>query len=179
MAGINNISRALWEKSFPPVQQRALRGMGQIFLSAYKKATDSVTSSTVLVPDSELFIPIVPAGVPFCVTAYLVTTCAAAGNIKMDMNNSTGVLGLMSIQSIFSNAAGAQTPGALQVALNGGANGGTTNVNIAVSLTGVIQLATPGQIGIQFAQQASSGTATTVGPGSYFYLEPMDAVEFV
>ena len=178
MAGITNISRALWEKSFPPIQQRALRGMGSVFFSAYKKNTDSVTSSTALVADSELFLPMLPAGVPFGVTAYLITTCAAAGNVNIDLNNSTGVLGVMSIQTSFINAAGAVTAGALQTALNTGSNGGTTNVNIAVSMTGVIQLATPGQIGLRFAQQASSATATTTGPGSFIYLEALDVDQF-
>lgn len=150
-----------------------MQGAFQNALSIVKEATDTVTSSTTLVADSELILPYVPAGVPYLFTGQLITTCAAAGNIKMDLSAGTGTISYMQITSAFANAAGAITQGALQVALNGGANGGTTNITISVQLAGVIMLATPGSLGLKFAQQASSATGTTTGPGSFLLLESL------
>lgn len=85
----------------------------QNYLSIVKEATDSVTSSTTLVKDSELILPYVPANIPFNFSGYLITTCAAAGNIKLDLNAGTASIAYMSILSAFANAAGTSTVGAI------------------------------------------------------------------
>lgn len=174
MAGMSASTRQQHLKSFPPSQQRAIAGATQAYVSAYKKAATSITSSTTLAADSELVIAQVQANVPYSLSALLnLSAMAAAGNVKFDFSASTAVVQTMVLSTQFYTSAGVVTQGAIATALTTAVDGGTSAIQIAGLLSGVVVFSSPGSFGMRFAQKASSATATVVDVNSFLLLEPI------
>jgi hypothetical protein len=145
-----------------------------------KTSNQSVTSSTTLVNDSALVLPML-ASVTYELTAQLFYIGNDTGDIKVTFTQPTG--STLSWGPI----------GASQAAVTGSATAGTgewwgTNVNTTASPTTsmpmggstsdlhmvirgiVVVSATAGNLQLQWAQNTSNGTATTVKAGSWMSL---------
>lgn len=145
-----------------------------------KASNQTVTSSTVLVNDSELAVTLT-AGYTYRISLGLIANGATAGDIKLAWAITSGTMTMVGAR--LSTGPGASTTttadttarvSAAQTSLTLAVSYGTdgtlqAGINeelmIAVTVTGVLTL--------QWAQNASSATATTVGSGSYIVATPI------
>lgn len=145
-----------------------------------KSADESVTSSTTLQDDNELLISLA-AGKTYCIEAFILASGAAAGDIKIAWAR-TGTLNHTGARfcegpganttDVTAAAAAATTVGvtranggnALTTANSYGVDGAAVS---AIREQFVIQSAVTGTLTLQWAQNASSGTATLVRAGSW------------
>jgi hypothetical protein len=133
-------------------------------LAAYKATTQSVTSSTTLVNDSNLFLSMAANSV-YVVQADLLFGGGSAGNIKYTFTVPSGASGGFGIIQY-------STGGTFQAFTSSA----WTNTNTAQAsspaqpawLSGLLITSTvPGSLQLQWAQNASNATATTMGAYSY------------
>lgn len=146
-------------------------------LFARKTATESVTSNTTVQADDHLFVTL-EANSTYVLDMWLNGTGADAGDLKYNFTYPSGT----------SVAAGAATyntasTGAAPVINSlGSASDGTSptidftagtiaGVSISVIVRGLVVVgATAGNLALQWAQNSSNGTATTLDAGSYLML---------
>lgn len=139
-----------------------------------KTSDESVTSSTTLQNDDELFIPVV-ASATYIMTSMIVYRAAATPQIKINWTVPAGGTMLW-------------TPGSLDSAVTAGFNGninkaiydlsvaptlgcGGAAQSIVATPSGVITTSsTAGNLQFQWAQFASNATATVVKAGSWIHL---------
>jgi hypothetical protein len=142
-----------------------------------RTSPQSVTSSTTLVNDNTLFIPM-PAGTSWFYAGFLSVTGAAigTGDIKVALTGPSGATGLVEAFGFNTSAAGPLSGSpvrGLGSAITVGVNGGSAS---PVILIGSVTIgATPGNLQLQFAQNSSSATSTTVGTGSILAAWPTPA----
>lgn len=138
-----------------------------------KASTESVTSSTVLQDDNELLFAI-GANEIWEFEFYLRVDGATGGDFKAHVNGPAGVAGSF---AVFGPQSGATTfdnhtvLNEADVSIGGGSapTPGTLGANlfVMVLVKGVVEAgATPGNVTLQWAQRASSGTATRIAAGS-------------
>lgn len=136
-----------------------------------KASAQSVTSSTTLVDDDELSFP-VGANETWVVNLYLFIDGATSGDIKATVVGPSGssgrssVIGSGSNATTFENTTFNNQSNALGTAPPAGTLG-TGNITVVHMAAAVVVGGTPGDIVLQWAQNASSGTATRVLDGSY------------
>jgi hypothetical protein len=172
MANQTYTSRQQFLKGFPPLQQRAILGATQAYLSAIKTTAKSYTSNITVAPDPELLIPQVQANVPYKLTMVLqITASAAAGGLQLDFNAGTATISTIGIVTQFFTVAGVVTQSAPAVALSTAVTGGTAAIQTVAYASGVVVFATTGSFGLDLAQAGSSGTATVVDVNSTLLLE--------
>lgn len=133
-----------------------------------KSADESVTSSTTLQDDDELFFAVTASSI-WVANFYLAHEAATAGDIKYEVTVPSGATGFIQIigmdpTTVASIRALASTApiGGLAIGGLGAGTLGCSLVSVSVSVS-----ATPGDVKLQFAQQSSSGTATTIKAGSF------------
>src|SRR3990172_13103700 len=148
---------------------------------AYKTADQSVTSSTALVDDTHLTVAL-PAAGTYVVTATFLASGAAAGDVKVawaytgtltagyrggqgPSSASTDALAATSAGTVRSAAAG-NTAATVTASTPYGVDG--TNWS-CVQESGVVVVSTTGNLKVQWAQNASSATATIMRAGSLLW----------
>jgi len=145
-------------------EQGALRKFVGINHAARKAAVQTVTSSTVFVNDDTLFVEL-PVG-EHLFDIYAPMTCAAAGNIKMQFV-AAGGLAVSAIKATATLGLDATAPTLLDItALSSSVNGGTSTAWTQLNIRGSVFVTAQGILQFQWAQQASSVTATTIRAGS-------------
>jgi hypothetical protein len=146
----------------------AAAGGGATILSVIKSADQSVTSNTSPVNDSQLKFA-VAANEKFLFQVWLYTTSANSTPCMVyTASGPSGSTVVWSPPDVYTSAGG--------TANSTGATGGTTlthfvdgNTRIAVMFGTITNGSTAGDLQIQWAQNTSSATATTVKAGSYIY----------
>ena len=137
----------------------AIRGVAP--LTAYKATGQTVTSSTTLVNDSDLFLTIAANGV-YVVQAAILVTGSSGGNFKYTWTIPSGANGNMSsLQENTSSTLVNDGPSAWTATVTGSASQGFWLYGLLVNSS------TAGTLQLQWAQNASNGTGTTVGAYSY------------
>lgn len=152
-----------------------------------KQSTQTVSASAVLVNDAELVVTLT-AGKTYLITARLVCGVTAAGDIQVAWTR-TGTLNQVGARhctgpsinttDVSGTAAAAVTVGvlrrsgghALTTGVNYGVDGTSTS---AIEETFIIQAVATGNLQMQWAQNAASGTSTVVA-GSYLIAEVIAA----
>lgn len=137
---------------------------------ALKTGTESVTSSTTLQNDDQLFLP-VAANAKYALEGFIAYTADAAGDLKRDFTGPSGTT--MSYANFGANAGGLTEYDVVMASLSDvtrvlGGNGAT-----AMCFQPKGYVATGGSSGIlqfRFAQNVSSGVATSVLVGSWIKL---------
>ena len=130
-------------------------------LAAYKANSQSVTSSTTLVNDNDLFLAI-PANGVYVIQGAILVTGASAGNIKYTFTIPSGASGNMS--SLQENTSGTLVldgPGVWTATITGDAAQGIWLYGLLVNSS------TAGTLQLQWAQNGSNATPTTVAAYSY------------
>jgi len=133
-------------------------GLGNV---AYTTSDFSVTSSTTLTNVTGLTYTVASGG-KYRFQAMLFTTCGASGGVKVAMSGTataTLIIGLV-------EALGAQYEAWQFTALDEAE--GETAIDFAVRIDGYITVNAGGTLTVQFAQNASNGTASFVLAGSWF-----------
>jgi len=136
-------------------------GVGNV---AYTTSDFSVTSSTTLANVTGLTYTVASGG-KYRFQAMLFTTCGASGGVKVAMSGTataTLIIGLV-------EALGAQHEAWQFTALDEAE--GETAIDFAVRIDGYITVNAGGTLTVQFAQNASNGTASVVKAGSWFEVE--------
>lgn len=138
-----------------------------------KQAAQSVTSSTTLVDDDTLWVPL-EADATYLVTLTLAVTGATAGDVKTAWTIPSGATG----QRACLGLAGASTSATASDASNRSTTwtasvpyGVTTTASTVMEDGTITTAAAAGVLRLQWAQNASSGTATIVEAGSYLQVE--------
>lgn len=131
-------------------------------LAAYKSVDQSVTSSTTLVNDNTLFIPVLASATyDFKLFLNYEGSTQGASDLKFAWTGPTGFGMQYQLNGI--QTTGAWTSGFLR-----GISGGTLGTNgagnkFAATMIGTVTTSTtPGTLQFQWAQNTSSGTATIV-----------------
>lgn len=135
-----------------------------------KAADESVTSSNTLQNDDELALA-VAANTTYVFEAFLAYTAGTTGDFKAAVTFPAGATCFASVQrtdgSTWSEAAGAQVSSGS--AISGGGLG--TTIPTLQLWRGVLMVGgTAGNLQVQFAQNVSNGTATTMKAGSVLRL---------
>lgn len=139
---------------------------------AWKTATESVTSSTTLQNDDELFLPLEPF------STYLVLVClAAAGptgaDIQVAYTVPTGAQGRR--HNIGLSTPTTSTTGNSRISVHGWTNTttyGTTTTTVSIIEEGIISTETNGGLlQAQWAQNVSNATAVTVEAASFMRVQ--------
>lgn len=142
--------------------------------SAHKTADEPVTSSTTLQNDNHLLVS-VAANAEYEIIVRLAVNGGASGDFKMAWTVPSGTTGqrFSSGPAVSSATSTADTT----VRASGLTDSFTTEINYGVFSTGqqsfieeilyVVTAGTAGTVQLQWAQNASSATATTVEAGSY------------
>ena len=139
---------------------------------ARKTATESVTSSTTLQNDDELLVS-VEANTTYVMELFMAYDGATGGDIKIGFTVPASTTGRLIAAGLTSTAAAYSddqtSTGTLATVYSFGAVG--TGTDAGVLLKGVVVTAgTAGTLQVQWAQLASSGTATRVFSSSYLAL---------
>lgn len=134
----------------------------------WRNATDqSVTSSTTLVNATALSSIAISSGSSYVVEARLLFTCDVAGGIKTALQTSATIAAGGAFE-VFS-------AGTLKDSSSAGALLSTINeVGVGfyeVTINGSFSVSVSGNLNVQFAQSASSVTATKLKPGSYIHVQ--------
>lgn len=139
------------------------------FIYVYKASAETVTSSTTLQDDDELFVTL-PVGV-WQITVILSVQGAAAGDFKMSYTFTGGTTGTPG-RIVLGPAAATTDSTATTVRATQNGTGTAIAYGVDAALASAIreemlyQVASEGVLTVQWAQNASSGTATTVNAGS-------------
>lgn len=143
-------------------------------LIATKDATESVTSSTTMQNDDELFVSVV-ANATYIVQMFLLHDSATAGDIKIGFSSPTdsvfawGVHGANTTNT--SSAAVSSVNMTLQTTTATVSFGGGGSTGTAAFVAGTLTTAgTAGTFRFQWAQDVSSATASNVRQGSWLSL---------
>lgn len=138
-----------------------------------KGAPTSVTSSTTLIVDPDLQIPITTSGGTFIFDAFLLYTGAAVGtgDLKLTFvytgtssNTLFGVNGITTSSTTSVNMGGNGFTGTSAL----GSNGGNF---VTCQIQGSFQISTAGTLEMQWAQNTSSATATQLKTGCWLRLQ--------
>jgi hypothetical protein len=120
-----------------------------------------VTSSTTLGDVTDLALTL-KSGKTYSFTAYLRTTSGTAGGVKVSVNGTATAASIIYDVLIFNGGAVTQGRGAAL-----GTSVGVTSASAAlIAVTGTITTSSGGTIKIQFAQNSSNATASSVLVGS-------------
>jgi hypothetical protein len=154
-------------KAFAPrFQQGDPIEVGDPVDSAIKSADQSVTSSVVLVNETDLTVEMNPHD-DWIITWVLRVTFAAASGITVAVTTPTGATLLMTAELVSDSAnvgqGGSTTVSGTGVTLLASA-GSAGTVTVVATVQG--DEAHPGLVTLQFTQQGSSGTPTTIKAGS-------------
>lgn len=161
-----NDANAVLQNGFNGNQLQAIQKyMGEI-PSAYKLANQVVAASTALVTDNDLNVQL-QHGKQLVTYELLTPTMTATGGLKLQLalgdgltvNGSTGLNGYAVYYAAASSATTVITAAATPV------NGGTATVWLAARVVVMVDVANPGVLLFQWAQQAASGS-TTIALGS-------------
>lgn len=158
----------------PAAANAAYRAVGS-FAAVRKVANQTVTSSTVYIDDTELKFAI-SASQTWVATFVLFVDGAQAADVKFKVTAPAGSTVSAAISGL-DGAATANTASALQFAAAGTAaadvgavgvlnTGGVATVPVTVHVS-VLNSVTAGNVTLQWAQQASNATGTTVLAGSF------------
>lgn len=148
-------------------------------LEAYSSGDQSVTSSTTLVNHTELVLPGAANAVYDLMTVLYYSAAAATGDLDYAWTLPAGASlrrGLMGPAFATTGSASEElyqsrvSSGATTRFSPGGAGG---NHKVAVEWARILMGSTAGDIQLQFAQQASSATATTILAGSWMTMKEM------
>jgi hypothetical protein len=140
-----------------------------------KAADESVTSSTTLQDDNELTLA-VGAGETWEFEFLLLVTGASAGDIKLGLTVPAGTSGWWGGHGIGINDINANTQNLRSMAgdLTAVLNFGTpASAECMVVVRALVITTNAGSVTLQWAQNASSGTATTVKAGSVLRATPL------
>lgn len=150
-------------------------------LPAYviKQANQSVTSSTTLVNDSELVYALT-AGRTYHVRCGLIANGATGGDIKVAWAT-TGTISMLSSRSCTGPGVSTATTADTTARVSASQTGLTTafsygtdgTLQTGITEEFIVTCTVGGNLQLQWAQNASSGTATTVGSGSWILLIPI------
>lgn len=127
----------------------------------------TVTSSVTPV-DTTLDVATLQAGATYLINGYLTVAAGASGGLLLNAGASTATMTAMGINvwawntTTLAAQANVTTLAGNMVALTGALT--------AVTFQGVLFVNAAGSFGLQFAQNASNATGTTIQPGSYFTL---------
>lgn len=126
--------------------------------SRYAEADESVTSSTTLVSHSDLQCDVL-SGRTYPVSAAFTVTCGAVGGLKVALGGPaiTSARWQITITDTATGAVVADSFADLSSSLT--AVGGTEYL---VRIDGMVRPSADGTVSVQFAQQTSDGTATTI-----------------
>lgn len=143
-----------------------------------KSTNQTVTSSTTLVNDSELFLDLV-AGHTYRISLNVIGGGATAGDIKIGWTTS-GTMSMVGTRLCtgpgVSTATTADTTarvsafGTLTTAF---AYGTDSTLQSGINEEFLLTVTANGRLTMQWAQNASSGTASTVGAGSWLMATPV------
>lgn len=141
-----------------------------------KTADQSKTSTTTVAADTDLLITGVPASTYYRLNAVVGYNGDSAADMKGGLYGPSGGSFAGTYQSPPSGASGTNGSMTYDFASFGnafifGCTG--TGFNCAAEFNGVLHSGTGGTVGFQWAQNASSGTATTVLTSSYITLFPI------
>lgn len=139
---------------------------------AWKTANESVTSSTTNQADDELLLPVEPFSA-YLTLVCLSVTAATAGDIKVSWSVPTGAQGRRHALGPGSGATG--TTDTMRIAVHGWTADtvyGLNSTSTSIIEEGVLFTeAAGGLLWMQWAQNASSGTATVVESNSFMRLQ--------
>lgn len=141
-----------------------------IGLYKVKSANESVTSSTVLQNDDQLFVS-VAANASYILDCWFQYTAAAAGGLKLDWSVPSGAA--CSTTNFGVNFGGVLTDYNVVVTAAGSTRsvGGNGAVVMSCQPRGYVTVgSTSGNVQLRWAQDTSNGTATTILTGSYLRL---------
>lgn len=131
---------------------------------SYVTSDFSKTSNTTLANVTGLTFTTVSAGV-YRFTVALFTTCGASGGVKVAMSGTTTATAIIGCAEFLGPSHEAMQFTALDEAE------GETAVDYSIRIEGYIQVNVGGTLTVQFAQNASNGTASTVLAGSWFEVD--------
>jgi len=135
---------------------------------AWKTAAESVTSSIVDQLDDELALPVEPFSIYLVLGCYSVTG-ATTGDIRLGYSVPTGAQGRRHNKGLSAN--NATTAGQMRISVHGWPTAvtyGATPTAVSIIEEGVLYTeAAGGVLQMQWAQNVSDATATTVGAGSF------------
>jgi len=131
---------------------------------AYTTSDFSKTSSTTLANVTGLTHTVASGG-KYVFQAMLFTTCGALGGVKVAMSGSATATAIIGMVEMMGGAYEATQFTALNEAE------GETAVDVGVRIDGYITVNAGGTLTVQFAQNASNGTASVVKAGSWFKVE--------
>lgn len=156
-------------------QQINLTGGVNSQLNSRLAANFAVTSSTTLAnisaSGSDLATPVANGGV-YAFEAILYTTSNVAGGIKAAIAGTCGATSIIYEAEVIETGV-LKVPGTSRTTTKGTAVGDITAVTVAkIVIRGLIVVSTAGTLTVQFAQNASNGSASTVLAGSTFTLSP-------
>jgi hypothetical protein len=140
-----------------------------------KAATESVTSSTTMQDDDDLFVDL-PVGV-WRIQLWLTATGATGGDIKTTWTT-TGTMSTIGRSclgpnvSTTSNLDGGILLGGF--AISSTVNYGLSAANHAIHEDILIEVSVTGTLQLQWAQVASSGTSTTLSTSSRMYITQVE-----
>lgn len=142
--------------------------------ASFKTSDQTVTSSTALVNDTALVVPVL-ANAIYEVKCLVIYTALNGGDLKWTW---TVPAGAALLYQALHNEGGATGLGNSSLvnsqALVGFAVGQGAGTNTGVGMQGSIVVgSTPGNLQLQWAQNTSSATSTTVRTGSYISLQRM------
>jgi hypothetical protein len=140
---------------------------GAIALSSVRSTTQSVTSSTALQNDNQLFFNNIPASTTwkFLLTVLYNGGTTGSSDIKVGWSLPSGAT-LFGMTTSVANPLGVAIIYFTQSSTIFSASNGTGNPLAAFFSGSIIMGATAGTVQVQWAQNTSSGTATTVMTGS-------------
>ena len=148
-------------------EQITLTGLTNFENSWVVPTAQSVTSSTTLVPLTANVFNLL-AGAQYMFDIYLSVTNGASGGLKVQFGGTTTVTTLSADTWAYSTTTLAAQGVITSLASNLVAYTGTVTT---VNITGSIIPATSGTFFLQFAQNVSNGTATTINAGSNFWVD--------
>lgn len=135
---------------------------------AWKTVSESVTNSIVDQLDDELFLPVEPFSVYLVLGCYSVTG-TTAGDIRLGYSVPTGAQGRRHNVGLSANVT--STSGTMRISLHGWPTAvtyGTTTTAVSIIEEGVLYTeALGGLLHMQWAQNVSDATATTVAANSF------------
>jgi hypothetical protein len=135
---------------------------------AWKTANESVTSSIVDQLDDELFLPVEPFSVYIVLGCYSVTS-STAGDIRLGYSIQNRAQGRR--HNVGLAAAATTTAGNMRISVHAWPTAvtyGSTTTSTAIIEEGVLYTEDLGGVlHMQWAQNVSDATATTVGTGSF------------
>lgn len=126
------------------------------------------TSSTALANISDLTQNYVFAGLSYHFRAILSTTSNSSGGVQAAISGTATASGVIYEASVADAGVDLAIGTARATALGTKVGDVTAVSNATITIAGSITVATSGTLGVQFAQNASNGTASSVLSGSYF-----------